>query len=476
MMTHRPLYVKKHHHWFLLTSVLVAAVALWYFCSRFNPQKIIDQSELKNRNFVTNVQEITSPKSGIKAYFLQESTNPIVAIYFTFEGAGSVADPQKMHGLSNLTAQMLLEGAGDLNSQNFKEELENYAIEIDYDNSLDDFSGHMLTTKENLPRAKKLLHNTLMSPLLENKDLQRIKQQTITYINNLQEKPSEQLKRKISKIVFENHPYSVSALGEKDGILTVGAEDIRNFVAKNLAKDNIYVGIAGDLSKEDAEKLLDDVFGEIAENNSVKAPDMPKVEFLRKRTDIDENLPQVITGIVAKGVERTSREFYPLYIANYIFGGSGLNSRINQSAREKEGLTYGAYTTLALYKQAPLLVGEFSTTPKNFERMQQIFVEEWNKMGEQGVSPKELASAKKYLISSHNLRFSSVSAIAEILAYMQKEKLGKDFLKKRNSYVENVTLEQVNIAAKKYFSAQTPIIVNYGLTSNKEDKHEKEHK
>ena len=94
-------------------------------------------------------------------------------------------------------------------------------------------------------------------------------------------------------------------------------------------------------------------------------------------------------------------------------------------------------------------------------------------MGQEGISPQELKSAKNYLIFSYNLRFSDISTIAEILAYMQKENLGKDFLKKRNSYVKNVTLEQVNIAAKKYFAPQAPIIINYGLT---EDNHEQEHK
>ena len=62
--------------------------------------------------------------------------------------------------------------------------------------------------------------------------------------------------------------------------------------------------------------------------------------------------------------------------------------------------------------------------------------------------------AKDFLIASHNLRFASTSNIADMLVYMQKEDLGADFFVKRNSYVENVTLEQVNDAARKYFGTE----------------------
>ena len=39
-----------------------------------------------------------------------------------------------------------------------------------------------------------------------------------------------------------------------------------------------------------------------------------------------------------------------------------------------------------------------------------------------------------------------------MLNEMQKLKLGLDFLQKRNEYIKNVTLEDVNNAAAKYFA------------------------
>lgn len=475
-MTHRPLYAKKNHPIRIFIILICILCGIWYLTPRFNPQNINEQSSLKNRTFAGKPNEIAAPKSGLKAYFLAENSNPIIAVNFVFEGAGSISDPKNLRGLANLTAQMMTEGAGDLNSRSFKEELENYAIEISYGADLDNFSGQMLTTKDNLPRAIKMLRSTLLSPRLEQKDLYRLQQQTISAIERMQENPSTQLQQKNSQIVFADHPYATPTIGIKNEVAKITSADIRNFINNQLSQDNLFIGIAGDLTTDEAEKIIDDVFSDIPQKNNILAIKVPNIDYSIGRTNIAKDTPQVLTQITTEGVSRQSKEFYPLYIANYIFGGSGLNSRLNQAAREKEGLTYGASTYLVLLNQSPLLSGQFSTTPQNFVRMQQIFDEEWKKMGEKGVSQQELDAAKNYLISSFNLRFSDISTIAEILAQMQKEKLGIDFLQKRNDYIKNVNLEQINLAAQRYFIPEKLIITNYGTTQTGEEKHEKDHK
>ena len=66
-------------------------------------------------------------------------------------------------------------------------------------------------------------------------------------------------------------------------------------------------------------------------------------------------------------------------------------------AREKEGLTYGVYTGLSVSDKTEMIVGGFSSTSGNFNRVMEIFNEEWNKMGAEGVSAEELEEAKNYL-------------------------------------------------------------------------------
>jgi zinc protease len=70
-------------------------------------------------------------------------------------------------------------------------------------------------------------------------------------------------------------------------------------------------------------------------------------------------------------------------------------------------------------------------------------------MAEKGPTQQELDEAKTYLTGSYALRFTSNSAIASQLLGLQQENLGIDYVNRRNSLVEAVTLDQVKAQAKR---------------------------
>ena len=72
------------------------------------------------------VERVVSP-GGIEAWFVKDSTVPLLAIEFSFRG-GAVHDPKGKAGLANLTAALLDEGAGDMDSQAFQGRLQNLSI------------------------------------------------------------------------------------------------------------------------------------------------------------------------------------------------------------------------------------------------------------------------------------------------------------------------------------------------------------
>ena len=467
-MSHRPYYARKPRRWPFWLLAIAAVCGIWKYCTTFNPQKLVENSELKQKTFSARVVEIVAPKSGIKAYLMTEKSNPIVSMSFIFADSGSAYDEQNLTGLSDITSMMLLEGAGKLSRRQFKETLENYAIDLNYSADKDDFEGKMLSTKENLPKAAELLRLSLTEPTLDQENLDRLQQQILQSVNRLLEKPEARLANAVGKIIFGKHPYGIGAEELRKFVKNIKTDDIRSFIKNRLAKDRIYIGIAGDISENEAENLIDNVFGNLPEQSQTKALPAEDIKYAALgQTIIEDNTPQVLFEAVAPSVPRLSKDFYPLYIANYILGGAGLNSRLNQAAREKEGLTYGVYTGMELLKHAPQLVGSFSTTPQNFPRMEEIFINEWTNMGNKGITAKELQSAKNYLQSSYNLRFADIGTLSAILASMQREKLGIDFLQKRNGYIEEITLERVNRVVKKYFSPDNLAIVSLGQIEQK---------
>ena len=64
---------------------------------------------------------VVSP-GGIEAWLLEDHRVPIMSLDLSFQG-GAALDPKGKEGLATLTASMLDEGAGNLNSTAFQKEL-----------------------------------------------------------------------------------------------------------------------------------------------------------------------------------------------------------------------------------------------------------------------------------------------------------------------------------------------------------------
>lgn len=434
----------------------------WEKQDQLDVKKILDDSELKNKTFEAKVQKIEN--GVLSAYFMEEHSNPIISVSFLFKNAGSAHDAEGQHGLALLASSVLTDGAGEFDEKEFNEFMEENGVKIKFSVTPDDFKGWMAFPSQNKTTATNLLRAALTEPHADEKILEVYKNKIKNARLEQNEKPNLILQQKFNENIFAGHPYSRNYLGNDEDVANLTSEDILNYVKKSLAKDNLMVGITGDLTADEAKVLLYDLFGTLSDKNSKSS--LEKIDFFAEGVEYNtkHKTAQVVTKFVSKGAFRSSSDFYPLYLANYILGESGLSSRLSKVIREKEGLTYGVYTYLTNSDAVALIEGGFSATPENFEKAQQLLKEEWLKLGKKGVTAEELNEAKKSLLNSFYLRFATIDGISDMLVAMQKYNLGLDFLTKRNDYIRQVSLKDVNAVSKKYFST-IPDFVNVGVNN-----------
>ena len=213
------------------------------------------------------------------------------------------------------------------------------------------------------------------------------------------------------------------------------------------------MGVAGDVSETETSYLLDKIFGKLPTNGKINFVRNVELNFDGRVRQVKRVTGQNIWLAAMPSVSRNHKDFYPLFVANYIWGGSGLVSKLSKQIREQEGLTYGVYSYLTLDDKAPMMIVSFSATKDNFAKAKELLAKETNEFGSSGISAEELKKAKDYLVASYNLRFVSIQNISQILTAMQKYNLGLDFLQKRNEYIKQIELKDVNNVIKKYFKS-----------------------
>jgi zinc protease len=77
---------------------------------------------------------------------------------------------------------------------------------------------------------------------------------------------------------------------------------------------------------------------------------------------------------------------------------------------------------------------------------------EVRRMADAGPTQQELDEAKSYLKGSQMLALDTSSKLAAAMLQYQLDGLGIDYIEKRNSFVEAVTLDQARAATKRLWS------------------------
>ncbi|MBQ9236275.1 MAG: insulinase family protein [Alphaproteobacteria bacterium] len=451
-MSKKPMYLKRRASSKMLAAVLViiGIVALhWAVKDEKKPLDNKYDFVIEQTDFKGQVEEITAPKSKVKAYYMYQKGR-LTSYSLIFAQAGSAYEPAGKEGVALLTAAVMKEGAGWWSAKELRNLLRRDGIRLGFAADKDNFNATLTFPQDKITEAVKYLREIFKDPHFEAKYLENAKDNQLKTLAAETENPAVQLGLQFGKMMFGDFAYGRNPLGSAESIKGISRRDLVALVRNNLNRNKLFVGIVGGLSKEEAAERLDEILMPLSEGE-YKDIGAAQINWRQEGVKMPRDMVQNILVYATEAACRQCADFYPLYMANYLFGGAGLNSRLNQRMREAEGVTYGASSWLELNDKANWLEVNFAAAGDKAEKAKQLFAEEWRKVQTEGFSAEELQRVKNYMTASFNLRFASTTGIAEMLAYCQKYGLGIDFLQKRNQLVEKVSLDELNAAARKYF-------------------------
>jgi zinc protease len=401
--------------------------------------------------YAVDIQEVTSDKSGIKAWLVEDHKLPIVAMRFAFAG-GSEQDPADKQGLATLSMNALSEGAGPYDADAFQKQLADLSITLDINAGRDQIEGGIKCLSADKQKAFDLLHLALSKPHFASQDIERLRAQQLSLLRQQIANPNWQARYALFSQLFANHPYSERHLGSTQTLASITRDDILDFTSKHLARDNLIIAVAGDMTPAELSAALDKIFADLPAHaqlaliaDAPDTPDTPTILVKREGTQSD-----VLFSM--PGPKRNDSDWYAAEIANYILGGGGFSSRLMQDVRDKKGLTYGIDTALAPSDHAGLILGQAAIdNPKTAEALDTI-KDTMHRFYTDGVSAKEINAAKDYLTGSQPLSLTSTDKIAEILVSIQHDKLGRDYLDRYNNLIRTVSLDDINHAIEHWFN------------------------
>jgi zinc protease len=395
----------------------------------------------------TKIQHLVSP-GGIEAWFVQDSTVPLIAMEYAF-GGGAAQDPADKSGVANLVADTMDEGSGDLDSKAFHERLDRRAIELSFSATRDYYRGSLRMLKDNKEEAFDLLRMALTSAHFDTVDVERIRSQIISGLRRDTTSPNALAGRKFLQLAFGDHPYGREAAGSLQSVPNITVADLKEYVRRVVAKDTLKIAVVGDVDPATLGKLLDQTFGSLpAKADLTPVPDVVAARP-PQRAFVPLDVPQTVITFGGPGINRHDPKFMAAYVVNHILGGGGLSSRLYHEVREKRGLAYSIYDALLWMDHSAIFIGNTGTRADRAGETIDAIEKEVRRIAEDGPTQQELDEAKSYLKGSQMLQLDTSSKLASGLLQYQLDKLPIDYLEKRNGIVDAVTLDDAKAAAKR---------------------------
>lgn len=416
-----------------------------------------------------NIQEWQT-KNGVRILYVHAPELPMVDIRAVFD-AGSVRDGKK-YGLANLTNAMLSHGAKDGNKKlsvdDISERFDNIGARFSTSFSKDkaEVKLRTLTDASLLKQATSTMQAVINKPTFDEKELKRVRKQLLISFEGRKQSPSTIVKELFYKGLYKEHPYAVPSSGTAAIVKKLSRKDLLKFYKNYYVAKNALLTIVGDVNKDKAESLAEKIVGGLVLGK--KAKNLADVNELTAELNTHREFPSSQTHILMgqTGIHRKDKDYFTLYVANHILGGSGFGSRIMQEIREKRGLAYSSYSYfIPLLKPGPFIMG-MQTSNKNTEQAKKVLKETLMAYIKNGPTEKELSHSKKNITGGFPLRIDSNKDISNYLSVIGFYQLPLNYLGEFNKHIESVSKEQIKQALKRRIKPDKMYTVTVGSRLN----------
>jgi zinc protease len=180
--------------------------------------------------------------------------------------------------------------------------------------------------------------------------------------------------------------------------------------------------------------------------------------------DTPDKESAVIEARVAFALKRDDPDYPALWVANQILGGGGLEARLPQRIREREGLSYSVGSTFDVGIHEPVAHWGFRATmpPHAVARVERAAREELALAIEKGFRPEEVERVKQGIRAEYDRSYGSDAAIASMWLDRLERGLNMAHYEAFISRVQAVTPEAAHAALRKYVDPTRLVVIKAG--------------
>lgn len=385
----------------------------------------------------------------IPVIFEKQNSLPTYNLQLVFQNSGFIQDKNKS-GLATLSSKLLNEGTKKLGSVQFAEKLESKAISLHTSIGFETFVIELSSLMDVKDKGLDLLSNLLASPNYSKKTLEKLKTIQIGSLKRKENDFDYIAKIELNKLLFKDTALESPSSGTIKSINSINIDDIKKFHKDNLILENLIIVAGGDTNFEDLEK---DILKTIKKFKNGTKNDFELFEASNKAkivTSVKKTEQAYIYFGSPFDIHPKDENVYISKVASFILGGSGFGSRLMEEIRVKRGLAYSAYGNISINKTHSSFSGYLQTKLETTSEAKELVSKIVSEFVKNGVTKKELDSAKKFLSGSEPLRTETLSQRLNRAFMLYYKGLEQDYPENELKQIKNLSLDKLNSYIKSH--------------------------
>ena len=324
------------------------------------------------------------------------SDSPVAYCGFAVN-AGTRDEPPGQFGLAHFVEHTLFKGTKKRKSWHILNRMENVGGELNAYTTKEETFIYSVCLAEDTERAMELLADLVFHSCFPEGEIEKEREVVLDEIRSYVDNPSELIFDDFEKLLFRDNEMGHSILGEEACLNNFTSASCRVFIDHFYQPENMVFFYYGKIPLTKIRRLADIYFLEIHDlrrtvHRRIQPDIIPPVQ---KKVEKELHQAHVMIGSRGYGLHNNKRT--GLYLLNNLLGGPGMNSRLNLSLREKQGLVYSIDSGITSYSDTGVFNIYFGCDPESLEKCLRSTYRELKKLRNKSLTFYQLHAAAKQL-------------------------------------------------------------------------------
>ncbi|MHB1192559.1 MAG: M16 family metallopeptidase [Longimicrobiales bacterium] len=402
---------------------------------------------------------------GVKVFFFEDRSVPLVNVIARFEG-GYGEFPRAMYAAGTaLPAMLRYGGTAALPPDSVDQLLEHYAVQSTFGGGGESVYSSINVLTEHLAETLDLWGSMLRTPRFDTAEVEVWRGRELDAVRRHPDDPQRLAFSEFNRLLYGDHPVGWEMTAQDLAPTALSQASIRRLHARIVCRDNLMMGVTGDVSWGELKPLLEGML-RTWPRCTQPLPESP-LPHIREGGGvflIPRPLEQSVLVLAHPSAVRLGDgDYFAAQIGNTILGAGGFSSRLMTRLRTEMGYAYSAaslWTTPQKYKG---LIGVVTRTrPENAAPTLRLILDILNEVKSAPPAQDEVDTAVDQIANGFVFNFETAAQIiARRMSYLAQD-LPDDWLEKYLRGVQDVTPSAVQSVFRRHLRPEGMTILVVG--------------